>query len=112
MKIFISNLLLALLAFVCIPMNVEADQGLDYYLDAFYEQSNEASQILKDIENDLKNGSREKVCSRQSEAAKLGLLANKSLIKAFELNGTEPPIEAITASQEKWRYLLNQCKNK
>ena len=34
-------------------------------------------------------GSRKQVCSMQRQAAKLGLLANKSLIRAFEI---EEPI--------------------
>ena len=83
--------------------------ALDVYMNDFYSKSNEASQILKEIENSLKNGSREKVCSRQREAAKLGLLANKSLIKAFEIEGTQPPMEVIKANQQRWESILNNC---
>ncbi len=83
--------------------------ALDVYMNDFYSKSNEASQILKEIENSLKDGSREKVCSRQREAAKLGLLANKSLIKAFEIEGTQPPMEVIKANQQRWESILNNC---
>ena len=78
-------------------------------LNDFYSKSNEASQILKEIENSLKEGSRKKVCSRQREAARLGLLANKSLIKAFEIKGANPPMQAIKASQQRWESILNEC---
>ena len=45
----------------------------------------------------------------QREAARLGLLANKSLIKAFEIEGTNPPMQAIKASQQRWESIMNEC---
>ena len=86
-----------------------SNTALDVYMSDFYSKSNEASQILKEIENSLKEGSRKKVCSRQREAARLGLLANKSLIKAFEIEGSNPPMQAIKASQQRWESILNEC---
>ena len=74
----------------------------------FYSKSNEASVILKEIETTLKEGSREKVCFRQREAARLGLLANESLIKAFQIEGTTPPMKSIKASQQRWKSILNE----
>ena len=91
------------------PNQILAETALDVYIDDFYSKSNEASKILKEIEMNLKEGSRKNVCSRQREAARLGLLANKSLIKAFEIGGTEPPMEAIKSSQERWEAILNDC---
>ena len=91
------------------PTQILADSTLDFYINDFYSKSNEASQILKELENNLKEGSRENTCSRQREAGRLGLLANKSLIKAFEINGTKPPMRAIKASQKKWESILNEC---
>ena len=91
------------------PVKIFADTALDVYMNDFYSKSNEASQILKEIEDSLKEGSREKVCTRQREAARLGLLANKSLIKAFEIEGANPPIKAIKASQQRWESILNKC---
>ena len=105
--IFIS--LFILLTFVVSPNQTLADTPLDVYMNDFYTKSNEASKILKEIETNLKEGSRKNVCSRQREAARLGLLANKSLIKAFEIGGTEPPMEAIKSSQERWESILNDC---
>ena len=101
---------LTLFILIILPSQILADtKSLDFYMNEFYIKSNEASQILRELETNLKEGSRKKVCSRQKEAARLGLLANKSLIKAFEIGGTKPPMEAITASQKRWKSILNEC---
>ena len=109
MRKFILVSILILLNFFNSPIQMLAETKLDFYMNDFYSKSNEASQILKEIENNLKQGSRKKVCSRQREAARLGLLANKSLIKAFRSGGTEPPMGAIKASQKRWESILNDC---
>ena len=107
MKIFIS--FIVCLVTIISPVEIFAETALDVYMNDFYSKTNEASQILKDIEKSLKEGSRKKVCSRQKEAARLGLLANKSLIKAFEIKGANPPMKAIKASQQRWESILNEC---
>ena len=109
MKIFIYSLFVLCLISIISPVQIYADTTLDFYMNDFYSKSNEASQILREVENTLKEGSRDKVCSRQREAAKLGLLANKSLIKAFEIEGAQPPMSAIKASQQRWESILNEC---
>ncbi|MCR8539980.1 MAG: hypothetical protein JJ848_006475 [Prochlorococcus marinus CUG1439] len=109
MRKFIFNSFVVCLITIISPIQIFADTALDVYMDDFYSKSNEASQILKEIENSLKEGSRTKVCSRQREAARLGLLANKSLIKAFEIEGAHPPMRAINASRERWESILNEC---
>ena len=109
MKIFLSTIFIICIITIFSPVQIFADTALDVYMNDFYSKSNEASQILKEIENSLKEGSREKVCSRQRKAARLGLLANKSLIKAFEIEGTNPPMKAIKASQQRWESILNKC---
>ena len=109
MRKLIFAFLLILLTLSISPNQILAETALDVYIDDFYSKSNEASKILKEIEMNLKEGSRKNVCSRQREAARLGLLANKSLIKAFEIGGTEPPMEAIKSSQERWEAILNDC---
>ena len=106
MKIFIFTIFIATLIS---PIQIFADTELNYYINDFYSKSNKASQILKEIEKSLKDGSRKKLCSRQREAARLGLLANKSLIKAFELEGFNPPMQSIKASQQRWESILNEC---
>ena len=94
-----------------IPNQVNAKKKLDFYMNNFYSKSNEASLILKEIESDMKKGIKNKICSRQIKAAKLGILANESLIKAFQIVGTAPPNSSINASQKRWESLLNNCKN-
>ena len=90
MKIFVFTSFIVFLVTIISPFRISADTALNVYMNDFYSKSNEASQILKEIENSLKEGSRKKVCSRQREAARLGLLANKPLIKAFEIEGANP----------------------
>ena len=109
MKIFVFTSFIVCLVTIISPVEIFADTALDVYMNDFYSKSNEASQILKEIENSLKDGSRKKVCTRQRKAAKLGLLANESLIKAFEIEGSNPPMKAIKASQERWESILNEC---
>jgi len=109
MKIFVFKIFIICLVIIISPVEIFADTALDVYMNDFYSKSNKASQILKEIENSLKDGSRKKVCSRQREAARLGLLANKSLIKAFEIEGADPPMQSIKASQQRWESILNEC---
>ena len=109
MKKFLFANFIVCLVTINSPIEILADTALDVYMNDFYSKSNEASQILEEIENSLKEGSRKKVCSRQREAARLGLLANKSLIKAFEIEGTNPPMQAIKSSQQRWESILNEC---
>ena len=111
MKRLIINFLVIFIIHMYIPNQVNAENKLDFYMNDFYTKSNEASLILKEIENDLKLGIKKKICSRQIKAAKLGILANESLIKAFQIAGTEPPNSSINASQKRWESLLNDCKN-
>ena len=109
MRNLIFAFLLILLAFSSSPNQTIAETPLDVYMNDFYSKSSQASNILKEIEANLKEGSRKNVCSRQREAARLGILANKSLIKAFEIEGFEPPMEAIKSSQKRWESILNDC---
>ncbi len=111
MKIIIFSFLIIYSININIPNQVNAEYNSDFYMNDFYTKSNEASQILKEIESDMKLGIKKKICSRQIRAAKLGILANESLIKAFQITGTEPPFASINASQKRWESLLNNCKN-
>ena len=111
MKRLIINFLVIFTINLYIPNQVNAETKLDFYLNDFYTKLNEASLILKEIESDMKKGIKKRICTRQIKAAKLGILANESLIKAFEIAGTEPPNSSINASQKRWEYLLNNCKN-
>tara|TARA_B100000900_G_scaffold244374_1_gene207810 strand:- start:2654 stop:3031 length:378 start_codon:yes stop_codon:yes gene_type:complete len=107
---FLLILLLTIFQFnLYFPNKAFAETDLNLYLNDFYDKSNKANEILKEIEKTLKEGSRIKVCSKQKEAARLGLLANESLLKAFDKKGTEPPIDAINASNKRWKSILNKC---
>ena len=111
MKKIIINFLVIFIINTQIPNQVNSENKLDFYMNDFYTKSNKASQILKEIESDMKLGIKKKICSRQIRAAKLGILANESLIKAFQIAETEPPNSSINASQKRWKSLLNDCKN-
>ena len=67
------------------------------------------TQILKDIELKLKSGLNENSCSRQREAAKIGIRANDSLLKAYKVNGSEPPIEIMESNKKRWVSILDNC---
>ena len=109
MKIFIFTSFIVCLITIISPTQIFAETALDIYMNDFYTKSNKASQILKELETSLKDGSRKKVCLKQREAAKLGLLANKSLVKAFEVAGTAPPMDSIKSSTRRWESMLNEC---
>ena len=88
---------------------VKAETEFEMYLNEFYQKQDRASKILKGIEIDLKDGSRESVCSRQREAAKYGIEATESLIKAFEINGSKTEMENLQAGLNKWKELRDYC---
>ena len=111
MKIIIIYFLVIYTINMHTPNQVNAENKLDFYMNDFYTKSNEARLILKEIETDMKIGIKRNFCSRQTKAAEIGILANESLIKAFQIAGTEPPNTSINASQERWESLLNNCKN-
>ena len=71
MKISVFTSFIVCFVTIFSPVEILADTALDVYMNDFYSKSNEASQILKEIENSLKEGSRKKVCSRQREALSL-----------------------------------------
>ena len=54
MKIFIFISFIVCLVTITSPVEIFADTALDVYMNDFYSKSNEASQILKEIENSLK----------------------------------------------------------
>lgn len=86
-----------------------ANTEFEMNLSDFYQKQARASQILKQIEIDLKDGSRDKICERQREAAIYGIEATESLIKALEVNGSEKQLENLQAGLNKWRELRDYC---
>ncbi len=88
---------------------IKANTEFEMNLNDFYQKQERASKILKEIETDLKDGSREKVCTSQREAAIYGFEATESLIKAFEANGSKNQMENLQAGLDKWRELRDYC---
>ena len=96
-----------LLFFFATSVNAESDFEMN--LNIFYEQQQKASKILRELETELKNGSRDRVCTRQREAAGYGIEATESLIKALKNNGSKTEIENLQSALDKWRELRENC---
>ena len=79
------------------------------YLTDFYQKQEKASKLLEGIETDLKDGSRDRICARQREAASYGIEAMESLIKAFKINGSKTEIVNLQAGLDRWRELRDYC---
>ena len=90
-----------------VPVNAETE--FEIYLNDFYQKQEQASKILKEIETDLKDGSRETVCARQREAASYGIKATESLIKAFKVSGSKTQTKNLEAGLNKWKELRDYC---
>ena len=101
--------------FICVvlisffDLSVDAESEFEMNLNNFYQKQERASKILKEIETDLKDGSRDRACARQKEAAKYGIEATESLIKAIRIDGSKTEIENVQAALEKWRALNDSC---
>jgi YbbR domain-containing protein len=100
-------IVVGLLFFSVISVNAQSE--FEMYINDFYQKQEKASKILKEIETDLKDGSRDRVCARQREAANYGIKATESLIKAFKTNGSKTEMENLQAGLEKWRELRDYC---
>tara|TARA_B100001109_G_C18625645_1_gene363602 strand:- start:48 stop:419 length:372 start_codon:yes stop_codon:yes gene_type:complete len=88
---------------------VNSETEFEFYLNDFSLRRSKAIKILKEVEFDLKNGSRKNSCFKQREAAKIGLKANESLLKAYKIIGSIPPIEVIESNNKKWNNILENC---
>ena len=109
MKRLFPLLLISLVLLFSSVISANAASEFEMYLSDFYQKQEKASKILKEIETDLKDGSRDRVCARQREAASYGIEATESLIKAFETNGSKTEMENLQASLDKWRELRDYC---
>ena len=107
-RLFLLSLIFSFLLFTSL-IPVKANTEFEMLLNDFYQKQERASQILKEIETDLKDGSKDKACAKQRKAAIYGIEATESLIKAFEINGSKNQIENIQAGLDKWRELRDYC---
>ena len=109
MKRLFPLLLISLVLLFSSVISANAESEFEMYLRDFYQKQEKASKILKEIETDLKDGSRDRVCARQREAASYGIEATESLIKAFKTNGSKTEMENLQAGLDKWRELRDYC---
>ena len=109
MKRFLHQSLFCIIFLSFLLKPVTAETEFEMYLNDFYQKQDKASKILKGIEIDLKDGSRKRVCTRQREAARYGIEATESLIKAFKINGSKTEIENLQAGLNKWKELRDNC---
>ncbi len=107
-RLFTLLLIFCILLFFSV-ISVNADSEFEIYLNDFYQKQEKASKILREIETELKDGSRDRVCARQKEAASYGIEAMESLIKAFKTNGSKTEMENLQAGLDKWRELRDYC---
>tara|TARA_B100000965_G_scaffold5723_1_gene4467 strand:- start:177 stop:506 length:330 start_codon:yes stop_codon:yes gene_type:complete len=105
--LLLSSLLYFFLFIFLIPVN--ANTEFEMYLSDFYKKQEQASTILKEIETDLKEGSRAGICAKQRKAANYGIEATESLIKAFKINGSNTEIDNLRSGLDKWRELRDYC---
>tara|TARA_Y100001968_G_scaffold282354_1_gene280176 strand:- start:239 stop:568 length:330 start_codon:yes stop_codon:yes gene_type:complete len=108
MKHFFSIFIVVFLSFIS-AVSVNAESDFEMNLNIFYQQQQKASKILKEIETELKNGSRDRVCKRQREAASYGIEATESLIKILKSNGSKIEIDKLQSGLDKWRELRDNC---
>ncbi len=109
MKRLFPLLLISFVLLLSSAIAVSAESEFETYLSDFYQKQEKASQILKEIETDLKDGSRDRVCARQREAASYGIEATESLIKAFKTSSSKTQMENLHAGLDKWRELRDYC---
>ena len=109
MKRLFPLILISLVLLFSSVISANAESEFEMYLSDFHQKQEKASKILKEIETDLKDGSRDRVCARQREAASYGIEATESLIKAFKTNGSKTEMENLQAGLDKWRELRDYC---
>ena len=106
-RLLLSLIFSFLLFYSLIPVRAETEFEIN--LSEFYQKQEKASKILQEIETDLKDGSKDRACARQREAAIYGIEATESLIKAFKINGSKAQMENLQAGLDKWRELRDYC---
>ena len=102
-------LLISLALLFCALTSANAESSFEMYLSDFYLKQEKATKILKEIETDLKKGSRDRVCARQREAAIYGIEATESLMRAFKTNGSKIEMENLQSGLDKWKELRDYC---
>ncbi len=110
MRIFV--LALVVLIILIFPNHsVVADpiNQFDYYYKNWNEKIKLASQFLDEAEKELKSGNEAQACIKQRKAAKYGIEATQSLIKAFEESKSTNDLSDIQSGLKKWEELRDFC---
>ena len=107
---FFLNIILIIIIFIYAPL-VSAFSNEDYksYLDVWDQKIKLASEYLKEAEKELKDGNEAVACKNQREAAKYGIEATESLIKAFEVSGSTDDLSDLRVGISKWEELRDFC---
>ena len=107
---FILNITLIIIIFMHAPLS-SALSNDDYksYLQVWDQKIKLASEYLKDAEEELKNGNEAIACKKQREAAKYGIEATESLIKAFKISGSTNDLSDLRVGINKWEELRDFC---
>ena len=103
------SILIVLFLLLISATSVNADSDFEKNINIFYQKQQKASKILKEIETELKNGSRDRVCKRQKKAASYAIEATESLIKALKNNDSKTEIEKLQSGLDKWKELRDNC---
>ena len=104
--------ILVFLAFtlqLIMPDFAHAAESFTYYMDDWNINIELASDTLKEAEEAFKEGDELQGRFNQRKAAEYGIVATKSLIKAFEVQGTQEDLSDIEAGLNKWKELLEFC---
>ena len=91
------------------PVLADSQISFDDYMKIWNENIELASQGLNDAESAFKNGDALQGCVKQREAAKYGVEATESLIKAFEISGSTGDMSNLESGLDKWKELRDFC---
>ncbi len=86
-----------------------SNQDFKKYMDTWNKKIKLASEYLDEAESELKNGDAIQGCIKQKKAAGFGIEATESLIKAFQVSGSQNDIENINTGLKKWKELRDFC---
>ncbi len=94
-----------------ISNTVIADLDTDFksHMQDWNDNSELATEHLKNAEKEFLNGDALQGCVEQRKAANYGISATESLIKAFEINGSTDDLSGVRSGLAKWKELRDFC---
>ncbi len=106
------NLLLIVVLFLFLSQGLaiaNPEENFQDYLQNWDQKIKLASEYLEKAEMELKNGNEMQGCIKQRQAAKYGIEATESLIKAFKESGSNEDMTNIKNGLNKWKELRDFC---